>query len=124
MTQTPANPKDQLALDRTGERRGVAALLAVCLGALPLGIYPFLIVGNIMSLAGHRTGNEPALLIAISSAFLWGSLVYPAVYLPCTVISYLMAKAHWAWTSFVVSLISVVYLFILAGLFILWAVLE
>lgn len=44
---------------------------------IPLIIYPFILFVNIMSLAGHRTGNETFSLILSSYAFLIFSLMYP-----------------------------------------------
>ena len=44
---------------------------------IPLIIYPFIVFANLMSLAGHRTGNESFSLILSSYAFLIFSLMYP-----------------------------------------------
>jgi hypothetical protein len=65
----------------------LASIASLVLGGLPLVIYPVLLVAGIMSLAGHRTGDEPLLLMAVSYAFLIGSLSYPIVYVCCLVIA-------------------------------------
>jgi hypothetical protein len=57
------------------------------LGALPLLLYPFVVLANLMSLAGHRNGTESKLLITVVYAFLFGSLAYPLVYLVCRALS-------------------------------------
>ena len=62
------------------------------LGALPLLVYPGILVAGVMSLAGHRTGNEPALQMAIAQTFLWGTIAYPLVYFPCLVFALVMRK--------------------------------
>ncbi len=53
------------------------------LGALPLVIYPFVLLANVMGLAGHRSGNEPFALVLLSYAFYLGTTAYPVVYLVC-----------------------------------------
>jgi hypothetical protein len=53
------------------------------LGALPLLIYPIIFMAGIMGLGGHRTGNEPLLLMLAAYSFLLTSLAYPLVYFIC-----------------------------------------
>ena len=51
-------------------------------GGLPLLIYPFILMANIMSIAGHRSTPPPPILQQLAAhAFLWGSTLYPIVYL-------------------------------------------
>jgi hypothetical protein len=57
------------------------------LGDLPLLLYPFVVIAGVMSLAGHVSGDEPLLLLAVARSFIWGSLAYPAVYIPCLVVA-------------------------------------
>jgi len=55
------------------------ALLVV--GGLALVLYPCALFANLMTLAGHRTGNEPAIAMAMVYAFLGMTSIYPLVYL-------------------------------------------
>ena len=51
---------------------------------VPLIIYPFLFLANIMSLAGARPANPPPFLLSLgANGFLWGSTLYPFFYLYC-----------------------------------------
>jgi hypothetical protein len=52
------------------------------IGGLPLLIYPALLIANIMSLAAKPAPNDhaPILLYLFANAFLWGSTLYPVVY--------------------------------------------
>jgi hypothetical protein len=57
------------------------SLLAV--GALPLLAYPAVILANVMSLAGHRSGDESPVLMLVVYTFLLASTAYPVVYVFC-----------------------------------------
>ena len=59
--------------------RGFWADIALVLGALPLGIYPFVLLANVMQLAagGSSSGGAYELL---GTYFLLGSTCYPIIY--------------------------------------------
>ena len=61
------------------------------LAALPLLIYPFILMANIMSLAGYGSNDTPFLLNLFSKGFLLSSSAYPVVYV-FSVIMYFYAK--------------------------------
>jgi len=61
-------------------RKPLVYLLFVLEG-LPLLIYPFVLLANLMSLAGHWTGNESIFLIAVVLLFIIMSSAYPLSYL-------------------------------------------
>jgi hypothetical protein len=58
------------------------SIIAIVLGGLPLLVYPFVLLADVMSLAGEQSGKR-TLLTVVARAFLWTSLAYPVVYLPC-----------------------------------------
>ncbi len=63
------------------------------LGGLPLLVYPFLLIANIMSLAAHQP-NPPVPFSFTNLAwlsFLWGSTVYPLVYLGCALVAVILS---------------------------------
>ncbi|MAT68974.1 MAG: hypothetical protein CMJ58_05565 [Planctomycetaceae bacterium] len=54
------------------------------IGAIPLAIYPFVLMASAMSLAGHPTDQpQPFLLRFTSQGFLWSSILYAPVFLWC-----------------------------------------
>ena len=57
------------------------AVIALVLTGLPLLIYPFVLLANIMSLAGHRSPDTSLWMTFISSTFLILSSFYPLPYL-------------------------------------------
>src|ERR1044071_6243312 len=61
------------------DRRNIYGIVALVLGALPLGIYPAVLAGNVMQWAaggGPRTMGQ-----FLFNCVLFGSTVYPVVYL-------------------------------------------
>jgi len=65
-------------------------LLFVALG-LSFVIYPFVALADVMSLGGEHTRNVSAFFIVASRIFLYGSLAYPIVLIPCYLIGILFA---------------------------------
>jgi mannitol-specific phosphotransferase system IIBC component len=89
------------------------------LGGIPLLLYPFVLLADIMSIAGERTGNENVFLIIIVGLFLFLSSSYPISYSVCLVL-YLKNKNRCIWAP-IFPLIHVVVV-VLVGY--LWAFLE
>ena len=100
----------------------VAAIGLLILCALPLLIYPFLLLANVMSFAGTATGNELLSQWLISRAFLLGSTIYPIVYLVCAIISIVQIVRNKGKSALTYSSIPLIYLFFLGGLFAVWNV--
>jgi hypothetical protein len=93
------------------------------LGGIPLFLYPAVLFANLMSLAGHRSGNEPALLMVVVYSFLLGSLAYPVVYIVCVIKALAQAgKDGKAALWFAAGPLG--YLLLLVGLMFLWLGLE
>ncbi len=61
-------------------------------GALPLLVYPWCLLANVMSFAGHPNPNASTVGEYFFRAFLWGNTLYPAVYLVALGISKLMSS--------------------------------
>lgn len=64
-----------------------ATILLLVFAAVPLLIYPFVLLANVMSLAGTRSGSEPMGQVLVSYAFLFTSTLYPLAYLICAILS-------------------------------------
>jgi hypothetical protein len=94
------------------------------LGALPLLVYPFVVLANVMSLAGERSGNEPPLLMLVVYSFLLGSLAYPAVYVPCALLAVARVKKNDDNTAFWYVVGPLGYLLLLAGLLAIWSAIS
>ncbi len=60
----------------------IAGLLQL-LGALPLAVYPFVLLANLMSAAAKPEPDTPPLLLAVTRTFLVGTTAYPVVFLLC-----------------------------------------
>lgn len=83
------------------------------LGGLPLLTYPGVLLASLMGLASESS-IKPALITRLmNQCFLWGSLVYPAVYIPC----YRIASANIATSSLVIAALPLLYLVLLYGCF-------
>jgi hypothetical protein len=96
------------------------AVLCLVLGGLPLLVYPFVLLADVMSLAAQRSGKDPLLLTILSRSFQLGSLIYPLVYLPCLAAAIFRLKAHNQRGAVVISAIPVILLILLAILFFAW----
>jgi hypothetical protein len=94
--------------------------LPLIVGGLPLLVYPAVLGAGIMSLAAERTGDEPALLMAIVNSFLIGSIVYPLVYVPCAIGAVWRAKEQDAALAFKISIMPLVFLAVLVVLLLAW----
>lgn len=53
------------------------------LGGLPLLTYPGVLLASLMGLASQSSIKPAFIYRLMNQCFLWGSLVYPAVYIPC-----------------------------------------
>ncbi|ABM26546.1 MULTISPECIES: hypothetical protein [Shewanella] len=61
----------------------IASWVLLLLGGLPLLIYPFVVFANLMLLAGHKSTYKPPLFNRLmNQGFIWGSFIYPAIYIP------------------------------------------
>lgn len=60
--------------------------ILLIVGALPLLIYPFILLANIMSFAGTKSSTPvPLMQTVMSQAFLWSSTLYPVAYVACLI---------------------------------------
>ena len=53
------------------------------LGGLPLLSYPFVVLASLMGLASRTTIKVHWFYRLMNKSFLWGTLAYPLVYIPC-----------------------------------------
>jgi hypothetical protein len=97
-----------------------ATILLLVFAAVPLLIYPFVLLANVMSLAGTRTGSEPVGQVLVSYAFLFASTAYPLAYLLCLIFSIVAMKTGREQAGLYWSLGPFVYLLGLGLLFVLW----
>jgi|GEM_PF-5084253 len=73
--------------------RATSSKTLLLLGGVALVFYPFALLANLMTLAGHRTGNEPMIAMAVVYVFLAMTTIYPAVYVAALFIAMRAEKA-------------------------------
>lgn len=56
------------------------------LGGIPLLIYPFVLLANIMSLAAEGAANEKFLIQFVMKTFMFISASYPFTYIVCLIL--------------------------------------
>lgn len=101
----------------------MAAVLEV-LAALPLLVYPAIVVANVMSAAARPKLEGPRLLRAIVRAFLLGTTAYPVVFLLCLLgARYALWRGAWTW-GIILSGLPLFAIAALCGLMALWGRLE
>ena len=91
---------------------------------LPLIIYPFVLLAGIMSLAGERSPNEPALLVFVAFSFLLSSIAYPGVYIPCLIAARTAAKRNNRKNEMTMAYVPLAYLVGVTALMLLWLSVE
>jgi len=88
---------------------------------IPLCIYPFVLLANIMSIAGEPPRvPAPWYLWFTSQGFLWTSTLYPLIYLYCVVKVIDFWKESNFDSAFRMSRIPLAYLGVVAGFFLGW----
>lgn len=93
------------------------------LGALPLVVYPFVLLANIMGIAAPRSGNESLVLVLISYAFYITTTVYPLVYLFCVAGAIVAARKN-SHAAVGFAFAPVGYLLLMVGLVAIWSFAE
>ncbi|QYX67011.1 hypothetical protein K2227_20015 [Shewanella putrefaciens] len=83
------------------------------LGGLPLLTYPGVLLASLMGLASQSSIKPAFITRLMNQCFLWGSLVYPAVYIPC----YRLASNSTATSSLIIAALPLLYLILLYGCF-------
>ena len=87
-------------------------IILFIISVIPFGIYPFILLANVMSLAGHRTGNELFLDLLLPYSFLIFSTLYPLTFL----YSWINRKRK----NLIISLLPIFHVVISIILFFLW----
>ena len=79
--------------EKSDAAAGKRRRLPLILGAVVLLVYPFCLMANMMSLGGHESSRYvPPLAWWTWRAFLWGTTIYPAIYLGMAGLSGLFAS--------------------------------
>nr|WP_320127270.1 hypothetical protein [uncultured Shewanella sp.] len=84
------------------------------LGGLPLLTYPGVLLASLMGLASQSSIKPAFIYRLMNQCFLWGSLVYPAVYIPCYRIT---SDSTATSSSLVIAALPLLYLILLYGCF-------
>jgi hypothetical protein len=96
----------------------VLRILALILGGLPIIIYPAIATASAMSLAPSSSTHVKVHWFhnLVIRGFLWGTLIYPLVFLTCMVLSQEIPEHRLAF-----ALLPLGFLLLLAGLYLLWS---
>jgi hypothetical protein len=92
-----------------------AMFASLILGALPLVVYPAVVIASVMGLAGHRTGDQAFWQMALVNAFYVGSVAYPIVYVAGAIASISARKRQQPRAALALSLAPLGYLSVLAA---------
>ena len=85
--------------------------IPLVIGGIPLIAYPFVLLSNVMSLAGHPSAQPaPADLHSAAQSFLWASTFYPVVYCGCAFMAYQESRKYTQNSAVLVSLLPLFYL--------------
>ncbi len=88
-------------------------------------IYPFILLANVMSLAGHPSSKPiPLALLLTSQGFLWTSTLYPIVYVYCAKQAIACSQTDDPKNSMKVSLVPLLYLCLVAMFFGGWMIMS
>jgi hypothetical protein len=93
------------------------------IGALPLLVYPFIALASVMSLAGHTTGEEPVMRMAVARGFQVTSLLYPVVYV-ASLAAALAVRKQKAGTAAKIASAPLWFLMLVVLLFVAWIALD
>lgn len=102
----------------------LSAIVSLIFGALPLLVYPFLVIANIMSFAASHTNAEPFGLTLVVNLFLFSSTAYPVVYIICAVFAIIQIRKDKGKSAFSYGIVPIIYLVLLVGLLAAWAALS
>ena len=119
-------PQPPLDYDTPSPIRAKVRLGPLAQGAIVLLVYPFCLLANVMSLAAvPAQGAAPGLALRLASgAFLWGSTLYPVVYLLAAAVSLFLSSNDRAVGARRVAQVPLVYLLGVLLCFVAWLVAE
>jgi hypothetical protein len=122
MPSTPDAPAVRSA-SQSGYRHFTAFVLVlsaiVC--AVPLIVWPVVLIASAMSLAGHRTGNENPFMMGVVKAFCTGSMAYPLAYFWGIMNSWWRFRRQEYRQAVLFAAVAPLYLGLLIALFWIWA---
>ncbi|HEX2951059.1 MAG TPA: hypothetical protein VHV83_16055 [Armatimonadota bacterium] len=95
----------------------ITSTILFIIGGIPLLIYPFVLLANMMSLAGPWTG-EHVLLIIVVLVFIAVSSAYPLTYFLC--LGYFKRRSK----KVIISLVPILHIVVTILLGLLWGAIE
>ncbi|MFC5451063.1 hypothetical protein [Paenibacillus aestuarii] len=96
------------------------SIIFLVIGGLALLPYPFMMIGNIMQIAGSRSGDESAMLIFVVFSFVIVSSLYLITYLVCLILAIVKRKRG----ILLISTIPLFHLLLLFALLLVWFLIE
>lgn len=103
-------------------RSKALALVLWILGALPLGIYPMVLVASVMSLAAVQNTSDGPLVTMVARGFQLTSLAYPLVYVAALLGAGIFKRAGKVGVSRSLAWVPLAYLLLVVALFYGWMI--
>lgn len=95
--------------------------ILLIVGAAPLLIYPFILLANVMSLAGTKSSTPvPFLQNLAATSFLWVSTLYPVAYAICAIAAVACSRSGNGSMALTLSAAPLAYLGLCVLLFMGW----
>jgi hypothetical protein len=106
------------------QERGVSykrkfSTIFLVLGGLSLFFYPFIVLADVMSFAAPPPHDPTTLSAILFLIFLYGTLAYPVVYIPCLIVARMALKRNKETALFWFSTVPALYIMALIGLIVL-----
>jgi hypothetical protein len=92
----------------------IVGTIVLFLGGMLLLLYPFVLLADVMGLAGHNPDVPLKFVdIVMIACLYYGTLAYPIVYLPCLILAIIMRAKSKDVATFVFSILPLVYLIVI-----------
>lgn len=99
----------------------MAPVVSLVVGGLPLIVYPFVFLANVMSLAAEPDPSATRLLRVVSKTFLILSTAYPLVWLGALVFTIVLLSKHDVGRATWAAIVPLPYLVVVAALGWIWS---
>ena len=96
--------------------KNALSVIFLVIGGLALLPYLFVMIANIMQIAGVRSGDESALLLFVVYAFVIVSSLYAITYIVCLI----LAIVKWKQGSLLISTIPMFHIVLVFALLAVW----
>lgn len=115
----PEKDTDSVANNRSKTANKIISIILFIIGGLPLLIYPFVMLANIMSLAGFAEYGNKNISLVIFVLFLISTSTYPLTYIVC-----LLSFFKKGIGKIIIPIIPLLHILLIVLLYNLWNIVE